>query len=107
VVDDGRVEELANRANISLRTGCFCNPGASEIAHRLGPCELTKWFGRDEAVSTADLRAGLLREHGRAVSAIRVSVGVATSFSDVHRFTRFLQEFVDRTVDDIEDGREP
>lgn len=30
-----RVEQLANQAKISLRTGCFCNPGASEIAHDL------------------------------------------------------------------------
>jgi selenocysteine lyase/cysteine desulfurase len=101
VVDDRRVEELANRANISLRTGCFCNPGASEITHGLGAGELTKWYGRDEPVSTTDLRDGLLREHGRVISAIRISVGVATNFADVHRFMCFLQGFVDRTVDDI------
>ena len=58
-------------------------------------------------MSPADLRAGLLREHGRAVSAIRISVGVATNFSDVRRFMCFLQGFVDRTVDDIGDGRNP
>jgi hypothetical protein len=52
-------------------------------------------------VSTTDLRDGLLREHGRVISAIRISVGVATNFADVHRFMCFLQGFVDRTVDDI------
>ncbi len=30
------------RPNISLRTGCFCNPGAGEIAHGLGAREMTE-----------------------------------------------------------------
>jgi selenocysteine lyase/cysteine desulfurase len=102
IVDDRRVEELANRANISLRTGCFCNPGAGEVAHHLGSNEMTKWFGRAEPMSTAELRQGLLREHARAVAAIRVSVGVATNFADVYRLMCFLDGFVDRTVDEIE-----
>ena len=37
--------------NISLRTGCFCNPGAGEVAHGLGADEMAKWFGRDEPMS--------------------------------------------------------
>ena len=27
-----RIEELAGADGISVRTGCFCNPGAGEIA---------------------------------------------------------------------------
>jgi selenocysteine lyase/cysteine desulfurase len=102
VVDDSRVEELATRANISLRTGCFCNPGAAEVAHHVDGDEIAKWFGRDEPMSAADLRAGLLREHDRALAAIRISVGVATNFADVYRFMCFLQGCVDMTVDEIE-----
>jgi selenocysteine lyase/cysteine desulfurase len=101
VVDDGRVEELANRAHISLRTGCFCNPGAGEVAHGLGAREMVQWFGNEVALSTAELRAGLLREHDREVAAIRISVGAATNFADVYRFMCFLQRFVDQTVDHI------
>jgi selenocysteine lyase/cysteine desulfurase len=101
VVDDLLVEELANRAGISLRTGCFCNPGAAEVAHRVGADEIRRWFGRDEPLPSADLRAGLLRDHGRVLAAIRISVGVATNFSDVYRFMCFLHGFVDRTVDDV------
>ena len=48
-----------------------------------------------------DLREGLLREHDRVLSAIRVSVGVATNFADIYRLMCFLQGFVDRTVDEI------
>jgi selenocysteine lyase/cysteine desulfurase len=76
VVDDRRVEELANRAHISLRTGCFCNPGAGEIAHRLRADQMTKWFGRDEPMSVAELREGLFREHDRAVAAIRITLAL-------------------------------
>ena len=102
VVSDRRIEELANRANISLRTGCFCNPGAGEVAHHLGAGEMTKWFGRDEAVWPFELREGLLREHDRVLAAVRISVGVASNFADIYRLMCFLQGFVDRTDDEIE-----
>jgi molybdenum cofactor sulfurtransferase len=101
VVCERRIEELANRANISLRTGCFCNPGAAEAAHHLGADEMTKWFGREEPVWPLELRDGLWREHGRALAAVRVSVGVATNFADVYRLFCFLDGFVDRAVDEI------
>jgi selenocysteine lyase/cysteine desulfurase len=100
-VDDRRVEELANRAGISLRTGCFCNPGAGEIAHRLGAETMRKWFVRDEPMSFLELRDRLFAEHALLVAAVRVSVGIATTFADVYRFMCFMQGFVDRTVDDI------
>ena len=100
-IDDLRVEQLASWAGISLRTGCFCNPGASEAAHRLGPEHLRTWFSRGEPVSYLDLRDRIWIEHGRLPSAIRISVGVATNFADVYRFLCFLQRFADRSVADI------
>jgi len=100
-IDDRRVEELANRVGISLRTGCFCNPGAGEIAHRLTPDQMRAWFGRAQPVSFLELRERLLVEHDQLVAAIRVSVGLATTFSDVFRFMCFLQGFVDRSVAEI------
>ncbi len=100
-IDDRRVEELANRVNISLRTGCFCNPGAGEIAHGLTPDDMSGFFGRDEPVSFLELRDEMLATQGRLVAAIRISVGIATNFTDVYRFLCFLQGFLDRTVDDI------
>jgi selenocysteine lyase/cysteine desulfurase len=102
VVDDQRIEELANHANISLRTGCFCNPGVAEVAHGLGPAEMATWFGRAEPMSFLELRKQLSQRHGRLLSAIRISVGVATTFADVHRFLCFLQGFADRTAEEIE-----
>jgi selenocysteine lyase/cysteine desulfurase len=101
VIDDRCVEDLANRAHISLRTGCFCNPGAGETAHRLTPEQLLPLFGRPEPVTHPELRDRLLSDHGRSVSAIRVSVGVATNFADVFAFICFLRRFVGRSADEI------
>ena len=100
-IDDLRVEELANRAGISLRTGCFCNPGAGEAAHRLGAEHMRQWFGRGEPVSYLELRDGIRLEHGRLPSAIRISVGVATNFADVYRFVCFLQGFAEQSIAEI------
>jgi selenocysteine lyase/cysteine desulfurase len=99
------VEELAGEANISLRTGCFCNPGAGEVAHHLGPRELTEWFGRDRAPTFDELRDGLRRDHGAQVGAVRVSLGVASSFGDVYRLLCFLQGFVDRRAGELGSDR--
>ena len=35
LIDHRRIDHLAGRVGISVRTGCFCNPGAGEIAHGL------------------------------------------------------------------------
>ena len=32
VVDERYVDRVGRRHGISLRTGCFCNPGAGEVA---------------------------------------------------------------------------
>jgi selenocysteine lyase/cysteine desulfurase len=100
-IDDRRVEELANRVNISLRTGCFCNPGAGEIAHGLTPEHMRGYFGHHDALSFLDLRSDMLARHELLVAAIRVSVGVASNFADVYRLMCFLQGFLDQAVDDI------
>lgn len=100
-IDDRRVEELANRVSISLRTGCFCNPGAGEAAHGLVEADMTPLFGRDAPVSFLDLRQFMLDEHDLLVAGIRVSVGIASNFTDVYRLLCFMQGFLDRTVDDI------
>ena len=105
-IDDRRVEELANRADISLRTGCFCNPGAGEIAHRLGADEMTTWFERRRAdVVPRAARRSCSTSTTSWSAAIRISVGVATNFADVYRFVCFMQRFVDRTVDEVGHGR--
>ena len=47
-VDHRLVEYRANQANISLRTGCFCNPGGGELALGISAKELSTCFTRSQ-----------------------------------------------------------
>jgi molybdenum cofactor sulfurtransferase len=90
-VDHRTVERRANEAHISLRTGCFCNPGGGEVALGLSADELSTCF-----VNAADRLA--LDEFRRCIDdkstgAVRVSLGLVTTFADVYRFVEFVAGF--------------
>lgn len=88
------VEAAANRHNISLRTGCFCNPGAGEIALQLSKPELAACFaqpGHDQRLSMKDFRNCFDQ---KATGAVRVSVGLASNFADVEAFLHFARHFI-------------
>ena len=97
VVDERAVARDASAAGISLRTGCFCNPGAGEWAFGLrrrdvrGPwwrALVTSGFSR-QAVTTVDDyldRIGL-----PSGGAVRVSVGIASNIADVEAFLDFAE----------------
>ena len=89
VVDYSLVEAQANRERISLRTGCFCNPGASEAAFGLMADELAPIFRHPETAQE-DCRRQLLLERRKALGAVRVSLGIASTFADVHRLAVLL-----------------
>ena len=99
--DDRRVEELANRARISLRTGCFCNPGAGEVAHGLDGRIMREFFKDERGLSFLELRDEMEKRFGKSVSAVRVSVGIASNFADVYHFLSFARGFLDRTVEEV------
>jgi molybdenum cofactor sulfurtransferase len=83
------VETQANEANISLRSGCFCNPGASEFA--LGHSRAEVQACRLAAgVTSFDMQRYSECMGDRATGAVRVSLGMASNFSDVHRFIKFI-----------------
>ena len=100
-LDDRRIEELANHQQISLRTGCFCNPGAGEIAHGLGPEIMRSFFTSATPLSFQELRREMQSYFGRDVSAVRVSVGLASNFADVEAFIRFATRLLDHTAEEI------
>jgi selenocysteine lyase/cysteine desulfurase len=91
VVDERYVDRIARRHSISLRTGCFCNPGAGEVAFTISRETLVG--GEFGAATTLDdyVRAIGLPSGG----AVRASLGVATNRADVERFAAFAREFVD------------
>lgn len=109
-IDDRRVEQLANWEGISLRTGCFCNPGAGEVAHGLTPEIMRAFFHRPHAPSFQELRQEMHARFGRDISAVRVSVGLASNAADVDAFLRFAAGFLDRRAEeigDVENGGAP
>jgi molybdenum cofactor sulfurtransferase len=97
VVDERYVDRVAGRHNISLRTGCFCNPGAGEVAFTISrETLLGSEFG--QGMGLADYVAALGLHSG---GAIRASLGLASNFADLQRFTGFAAEFIDlKTVPD-------
>jgi len=100
--DSRRIEALAAEANISLRTGCFCNPGAGEIAHNITRDEMAECFKSDEPISF-DQFIALIRSigGGKSASTVRISVGLASNFADVYQFIVFARGFLDKTSADI------
>ena len=93
VVDHCLVEREASRRLISLRTGCFCNPGAGEMALGLSRRELVACFDRSEGELTYESFRGCI--HGKGTGAIRISLGLVSNFSDVYRFLELAQEFLE------------
>jgi len=92
-----RVEELAGAENISLRTGCFCNPGAGETAEGLTEADMQAGFTMGTEINLLSF-VRMMQERGhKSAGAIRASIGIATNFADVWRFLRFVAGFRDQT----------
>ena len=92
-IDHRYIESEANKVNISLRTGCFCNPGAGEIALGLSRVELDVCFTKTKAknedrLSLDDFR---LCFDGKSTGAVRISVGMVTNFNDVQALLSFAR----------------
>jgi molybdenum cofactor sulfurtransferase len=96
-----RVEALAHQARISLRTGCFCNPGAGEVVHSITKEEMRQCFTRQEPMSFDAFFALMHQAGGKYASTMRVSVGLVTNFADIYRFLQFVHGFVDQRAADI------
>jgi len=93
LLDHQTVEQRANRHRISLRTGCFCNPGAGELALGLTRSEIVSCFRQSaETMTYEDFRHCI---HHEGTGAVRVSLGLASNFADVEAFLRFAEGFVE------------
>jgi selenocysteine lyase/cysteine desulfurase len=91
------IEKDAGVEGISLRTGCFCNPGAGEFVNHLTSEEMAPFFGNPQPTSFRELyEIGLA--HGKTTSALRVSLGIASNFADVWRFMDWAQTFRNRNA---------
>jgi len=95
-IDHRTIEAEAAKSNISLRTGCFCNPGAGEIALGISRVELDVCFtqpGHESRLSLDDFRLCI---DGKNSGAVRVSLGLASNFRDVQAFLHFARGMLNR-----------
>jgi selenocysteine lyase/cysteine desulfurase len=98
-IDHRLVERLANAAHISLRTGCFCNPGDGELALGLAAEDLSACFATHAERLTLDEFRRCI--DAKSTGAVRVSLGLASTFADVYRFVAFARTFLDTSVADL------
>jgi selenocysteine lyase/cysteine desulfurase len=84
------VEAEARRAGVSLRGGCFCNPGASEVAFGLDAPQTASCF---EALAEDFTPERFAECSGRAVGAVRASVGLANNAADILRAAGVIASF--------------
>lgn len=89
------IEKDAGVEGISLRTGCFCNPGAGEYVNGLTAAEMAPFFGNAQSTSFRQLyEMGV--QYGKTTSALRVSLGIASNFADVWKFMEWARTFRNR-----------
>ncbi|MBK8690187.1 MAG: aminotransferase class V-fold PLP-dependent enzyme [Betaproteobacteria bacterium] len=98
LLDYRRIEELAGRERISLRTGCFCNPGAGETAEGLTEDDMRAGSAEGAAITLPRFREIIQHRGGKSAGAIRVSLGLASNFADVERFLQFAAGFRDQAT---------
>jgi selenocysteine lyase/cysteine desulfurase len=90
-IDHRTIEQQANEVGISLRTGCFCNPGAGEIALGISRVDLDVCFtqpGHEERLTVDDFRQCI---DGKSTGAVRISLGMVTNFKDIQGFLAFAR----------------
>ena len=85
------IESEANKVNISLRTGCFCNPGAGEIALGISRVELDVCFTRPDHQDVMSIDEFRKCIDGKSSGAVRISVGMVTNFNDVQALLTFAR----------------
>jgi selenocysteine lyase/cysteine desulfurase len=97
LLDYRRVEELATENRISLRTGCFCNPGAVEAAEGLTESDISAALEQTADMTLPRFLQFIAGREGKSAGAIRVSLGLASNFDDVDAFVKFAASLRDQT----------
>ena len=90
--DFQQIEHDAYHRNISLRTGCFCNPGIDETNHQLNAEKLKAYFRQEGEKNYFDLIDFLNQKRG----AVRVSVGYVSNLNDMDSFLTFCKSYLNK-----------
>lgn len=88
------IEQQANNEMISLRTGCFCNPGIDELNNSLSADQLKNYFTSRDQGDYDDM----IKFLGKLRGAVRISFGIATTKDDIGKFIRFAKKFLNSSV---------
>ena len=94
VIDHREVERQATERNISIRSGCFCNPGAGELALGLSRGELEKCFAKSPRMTRDDLRLCI---DPKAAGAVRISLGLVSNFADAQALVDFAASLAEKS----------
>ncbi|MEU9456837.1 aminotransferase class V-fold PLP-dependent enzyme [Streptomyces sp. NPDC048277] len=97
IVDERVVTRDSAERGISLRTGCFCNPGAGEVAFGL-PLDRLRSAARGRLGSMEDYLE-LLRLP--SAGAVRISLGVSSLPKDIETFLSFVTRTYRDQVPDV------
>ncbi len=90
-----KIEHKANTLGISVRSGCFCNPGIDELKGNINAEELMKYFTLHEDGDFGDKTDFM----GRMRGATRISVGISTNKADIETFISFAKSFLNHTLE--------
>ncbi|HSK47838.1 MAG TPA: aminotransferase class V-fold PLP-dependent enzyme, partial [Coriobacteriia bacterium] len=102
VYDVYRIEALAGERLISVRTGCFCNPGDGEVAHSISAEEMSECFRSTTVPATLiDCQRLIEDATGKVPNTIRVSLGIASNFADAWKFKEFALGLKDVPAEEI------
>lgn len=91
------IENKTNAKNISIRSGCFCNPGIDEINNCITNDEISKYFVSRDKGDYYDM----IKFLGKMRGATRISVGIATVESDLNRFVDLIKNLIDKKITDL------
>lgn len=91
------IERKANEQMISIRSGCFCNPGIDEINNCITNDELSQYFVSRDMGDYFDMITFL----GKMRGATRVSVGISTVERDLHSLVNFVAGLKNKAATEI------
>ena len=98
------IEDRANKKLISIRSGCFCNPGIDETNHCVSNEEMAQYYTsrkEEEFDSSTSYLKYMSKMIGRMRGATRVSFGIATTTKDIETFVNFVLELKNKSVDTL------
>ncbi len=95
LIDFRHFEKLANKEMISIRTGCFCNPGTSESLYGITGKEILEIIEEKHGESFDDYLEIIRNQDGKNAGGIRISFGIASNFNDAWKIYSFIRRFLD------------